>query len=348
MVFRRFRKKRPARGRYKRKYSRSSAASAIQKAFRRRRNKAKVFRSMKNYAVQKANRSPAEMVYKSFTIICPDQQLVQPHTAGPNGSRGLNCVSTTGDNTYKSCFEIGMFLRDANATNLLVPFSPEMVNYFDLFRQARIVHGSVSMLRYSDSMGDGQPSTGTPPTSSIGTTGQKQWCNYVQSVIDNGSFRNVNDLVKLTNASPATNIASISEDEYLANSNSRLTQMAWNNYKSFKQKIINPDKRSEWANQTFGIFNNATPPVAQYQLRTNAPWLDTNVLKNVASNGYASLNPNYQSVYALTRLPPLSVFGTAWPVNVETIAGVPQPSNTPIHKVLLSLCVAFRIPTTRT
>jgi len=323
---------------------RKKAASIIQKAFRRRRAKAKIGRAMKKFAVKKINRSTSEVLYKSYTIIAPDAMFisappVQYQGAGLTGADPLT-------NQYRNCFELGMFLKVPSDPNGLRIFSPELKNQLETFRQARVVHGSVTMLRFCDSNNDGNPATGTAPTSTIGFTGTKEWISYVSSVIDNGSFKDANNLQNLS-ISPVSNLASSNEDEYLSNSNARLTQMSHDSKKSFKTKILNATAQSEFAQQRYGIYNNATPPVQQLSLKCNSPWLDTKTLVAVGSNGFLAGNPNYANVYALTRLPPLSVYGQNFPVTTSTTAGNPVRTSTPLHKVLISICVAFRIPTTR-
>ncbi len=208
------------------------------------------------------------------------------------------------------------------------------------------MHGSVTMMRYCNSVNDGNPATTTPPSGSIGFTGTKEWISYVHSVIDNGSFKDANNLQSLS-VTPLLNLASTNEDEYLSNSNSRLTQMSHDNKKSFKTKILTAPARSEWAQQRYGIFNNASPPVQQVALKCNSPWLDTNVLIGVADNTYLAGNENYNNVRALSLLPPLSVYGTNFPVTYNTSGALPDSTSAPLHKVLLSICVAFRVPTTR-
>lgn len=339
------RKKRFFSRRPRRRYrSKASAASAIQKAFRRRRNKARVFKSIKNFAVKKVNRSPSEMKYKSFTILCPDSQFIDEAPIQYQDSGLVGADPAT--NQYRNCFQLGMFLRDTAEVNDTIIFSQELKNYLKLYRQARIVHGSVTMMRYCESVNDGNPSTGTPPTGSIGYTGTKEWISYVHSVIDNGSFKDANNLQALS-VPPLLNLASTNENEYLSNSNARLTQMSHDSKKSFKTKILPATTQSEWAAQRYGIFNNAAVPVQQVAYKCNAPWIDTNVLIGVADNTYLAGNENYNNVRALTMLPPLSVYGTNFPVTVSTAAALPVATSAPLHKVLLSICVAFRVPTTR-
>lgn len=329
------------RRRYKRRAG--TAATKIQAMFRRRRDRGRFHRALKRKAVVKFNRQSGEMVYKSFTIVCPDAMLVTPGTGTLAGS-GISCVDpVTGH--YSNVFELGMTIKDPSQPNGTKFFSKELAQYCGLFKQAKIVHGSVSMLRYNQGANDGNPSTGTPPTSSIGTTGSKNWICYVHSVIDSGAFKSAVELQKLS-VPPLTNIASTDADVYLANSNSRFRQLSWDTKKSLKTKVICPTSKEEWAQQRYPIFDNSTPPVPGIALRTNCPWLDTDTLLGVWNNGYAAGNGNYESIYALGRLPTLSVFGSNFPIAVVTAANLPRAVQYPIHKVLISITCAFRIPTT--
>lgn len=344
MPFRRKYRPRTKRRPYRRRYrSKASAASAIQKAFRRRRNKRRVFNRMKSYAVKKFNRSPSEIVYKSFTIVAPNEVLLNSGT-GVYLDSGIVCTNPL-NSTFAQCIEIGMLLKSPSAPNGVVAFSTELQNQLELFRQVRLVHGSCTLLRYQDSLSDGNAATPLV-LQSIGTNGTRPWITYLNSVVDTGAFKNVNNLVNLA-VPPSTNLASFNQNEYLANSNSRFTQVSWDSKKSIKTKVIRPQLQSEWAQQTFGIFDNSAPPVAQFQLKTTQPWIDTNIVENCMKNNYLASNPNYQSIYALGRLPPISYFGQNFPNRVENVAGLPTSLQTPLFKVLLSITCAFRIPTTR-
>lgn len=335
--------KRKFNPRYKRrKYSRSSAASAIQRLVRMRRARARLGRSKKRYAIRKINRSRQEMVFKNFTIVAPDSFLVNPQT--PVG--GLGHVCTDGAGNITECIELGMILKDATAPNGTAIFSPELQNYLELYKQCKIVHGSVSLMKYCQGLGDGQASTGTPPTSSIGIAGSKHWVSYLHSAVDTGQFRAVDQLQDL-GVPAASNIASIIPNEYLCNSNARFKQLSWDAKKSVKTKVLCARPRDEWSQQYYGVFSAAVPPVAQSQLRCNCPWIDTKEIENVAKNLLPAAHPNYKSLYALTRLPPVSFFGTGFPLRVQTTAGIPANVSVPLFKALISITVAFRVPTLR-
>lgn len=332
-----------------RRNRKKKAASVIQKAFRRRRDRQRVKSALKAKAVLSFNRSDKEMMYKSFTIVCPDYMLLNPASTYPNG--GIACADTT-SLAYTGNYELGALLKNPSAPNGVSIFSQELLNMCELYRQVRIVHGSVTLLKFSDGTGDGNSPAGvaTPPgalsASSIGITGTKDWVSYMHSIVDGGSYRNVNDQLNIS-IPPATNISSVNTDEYLANSNSRMAQLSWDTKKSIKLKVIGQPKNSEWAQQYFGFYNNGTPPVAQFQLRTNQAWLDTNILENVAKNQYAVANPNYQSAYAIMRLPQISHYGSPFPTRLRSVGGVASSVQFPVHKVLISICCAFRVPTTR-
>lgn len=324
------------------RYNRTSAATAIQNIVRQRRARATLARKRKAYSIKRFNRQSSEMMYKSFTIVCPDYCLVTPGT-GTLADGGISCVDPV-TATYTNVFELGMSLKNPSATNGVSVFSPELQSYCDLYKQVKVVHGSVTMLKYNQGTNDGNPSTGTVPTSSIGTTGTKQWVSYLHSVIDSGAFKQATSLQNLA-IPPLSNLATSSPNEYLSNSNSRLHQLSWDNKKSIKTKIICPSPKEEWSQQRYPIYDNSTPPVPGIALRTNCPWLDTSTLQGVWNNGFLPGNGNYASMYALGRLPTLSFFGNKFPTTVITSAGVPRAVQYPVHKVLLSITCAFRIPT---
>lgn len=326
------------RGRY------SRAASTIQRLVRSRRARKSLAMRRKNYSIKKFNRQSSETVYKSFTILCPDYLIINPGT-GVYANSGLACTDTT-NSTYQQCFELGMLLKDPGATNGVSTFSTEMSNYLELFKQCRIVHGSASLLKWSDGDGDGTPITLAAGASSIGRQGNKNWVSYIHSVIDTGAFKAIDQLQDLA-VPPSSNIASVNPNDYFANSNSRFKQLSWDSKKSIKTKVLAPTRREEWAAQYYGFFNTATPPAAVSQLRCNSPWVDTSWVENCIKNNYPAGHPNYKSCYALTRLPPVSFLGTNFPSRTVATAGLPVTAQTPIHKCLVSICVAFRIPTVR-
>lgn len=327
----------PSRKRAKR----SSAATAIQRLVRMRQARQTLYKRRQRHSIRRFNRQSDEMVYKSFTIVCPDSMLITPGP-GTLAGAGISCADPVTGN-YVNVFELGMTLKDPAQTNGTKVFSRELQNYCELYKQCKIVHGSVSLLKYNDGTNDGNPSTGTPPTSSIGTVGAKNWVSYIHSVVDSGAFKSAVNLQNLA-IPPLSNIATTAPDEYFANSNSRFHQLAWDVKKSVKTKIICPSPKEEWSQQRYPIYDNSTPPVAGIALRTNCPWLDTSTLTNVWNNGYLPGNPNYASIYALGRLPTLSFYGTKFPIRVVTAAGVPRAVAYPIHKVLISITCAFRIP----
>lgn len=339
--------------RAKKNYSRfrkRKAASKIQKFLRRRRTRNRIKATLKNYSTKKFNRNSSEIIYKSFTILCPDNLIINPgYAAGGLSGKGLACTDTS-NSEFRQCFELGILVKSAAAANGVEIFSDELLNYLALYNQCRIVHGSVTMLKYSAGLSDGNPSTGTPPTSSIGTTGEKNWVNYLHSVIDTGGYHNVNGLLDLS-VTANTNVASLSPDKYFANSNTRFQQVSWDVKKSLKTKIIAPQSKSEWAQQRVTQYTEAGPPPALPQpiltLNTNQPWVDTRFFQNCHNNQFTYATQNYQTGYSLGRLPPLSYYGNGFPTRVATTGVIPTPVQVPLFKVLLSITVAFRIPTPR-
>jgi len=326
-------------------YHRGRAAGVIQRAFRRRRNRRRVYNVLKRRAVLRFNRSSKEMVFKSFTIEIPDSMLI---TQPPGDLVGRGIVSAE-QRVLKECIEIGAILKDPAAPNLTEAFSQEFTNYLELYKQVRVVHGSISLMKFSPGLGDGTSATGTPPTSSVGYQGDPKWVAYAHSVIDTGAFKDVSSLQNL-NIQPSANVASTVINEYFSNSNARLTQLSWDNKKSVKTKIICPTKKEEWSQQYYGIFSAAVPPVAGVQLRTNCPWLDTGVVEAVAKNTLPAGHPNYLSVYALMRLPPYTIFGNTFPQRVRYDGGAAPPVVplvTPLFKGVISITCAFRVPTLR-
>lgn len=346
MPYRRKYRPRYRRRRYRR---RRGAASVIQRAFRRRRVKNRMYRSKKRFAVRKFNHARAEMTTKSFTIVCPDQQLLSVRAGLLN--QGISCTDTGADE-YSNCIRFGLFLRDTTQANDVAIFSDEVKNYLELYKQVRILHGSVTLLKYSNGIVDGNtPSSNpTPPgpnaNNSIGGSGNKTWVSYMHSVVDNGQFKATSDLQNLQ-IQPSSLIATQNPDEYFANSNAKFQQLSWDNKKSCHFKIIKPSKNSDWLSQPFGLFDNSLPPKSVGNYFTDFPWLPTRQVENVSKNLYAATNPNYQSVFALGMLPPLSTYGTSFPGIYNSVGGLQTPVPCPIHKVLLSITLQFRTPTTR-
>lgn len=338
---------------YKKNYSRHrrrKASSTIQKFLRSRRRRQRIKSTLKNYSTKKFNRNSSEVIYKSFTILCPDDLLINPGAAaGGLSGKGIACTDYS-NSEFRQCFELGVLIKSSTAANGVAIFSKELLNYLELYKQCRIVHGSVTMLKYSAGLSDGNPATGTPPAASIGTTGDKNWVNYLHSVIDTGGYKQVNNLLKIS--IPAnTNVASLLPDEYFANSNTRFQQVSWDTKKSLKTKIIAPVSKSEWSQQRVTQYTEAGPPpvlpAPELTLNTNQPWVDTKFFENCHYNGYTFAVENYQTGYSLGRLPPLSYYGNGFPTRVATNGAIPTPVQTPLFKVLLSITVAFRIPTQR-
>lgn len=334
---------------YRKQYtkgSKSRAATSIQALVRSRQARATLARQSKRASIKRFNRKSSEVIYKSFTVVCPDEVLINPYTANPN--QGLLC-SDPATAEYKANFQFGMFYKNPSALGLCTMLSPEMQNMLELYKQCRVVHGSISMMRYSDGVGDGLTPAGAGAgplvNSSIGITGDKDWIGYLHSTIDTGAYKNVQDLQNLS-IPPNTLIASFNPNEYLSNSNSRLHQVSWDNRKSIKTKVLLPTSKSEWAQQRVTLYDlPGTTPIVQ--LRTNGPWVDTNIVEGVAKGTYPVGHTNYQSVYSLTTLPAVTFYGTGFPSRVRSVAGTSTPVLTPIHKVLLSCTVAFRVPTLR-
>lgn len=328
-----------------------TAATKIQNFFRNRRARNAVHKAIVDRAVKISNRSSEEIMYKSYTIVCPDYINLNPSTKYP--SSGIACTDAPSAQ-FVGCYELGMCLKNPASVNGVSAFSQEMLNTLELYRECKIVSGSVSLLKYSAGMGDGQPpgnpsvATPVPPLaySSIGVTGPKDWVTYIHGVIDRGQFKAVDGLQNLS-IPPSTNIASTNADDYFANSNSMFKQISWDTKKSVKQKIIKPLPTDPWSQQYYSLYNNNTPPTAEVQLRCNSPWIRTNVVEAVLKNQYAAGNLNYHSVYALTRLPPWSVYGSAMPIRVYSVGGDSANIEVPLFKVLLSITVAYRVPTSR-
>lgn len=346
MPFRR--KYRPRRfHRYRRKRSRFTAASTIQRAFRRRRFKNKMYRAKKRYAVRKFNFQKAETVVKSFTIVCPDSIMLQP----PLNYTGSGILTTNpGNGTYSNVFRLGILLRDTSATNDVKIFSNELKNYLELYRQVQIMHGSVTMLRWNNgSVNDGNTPSGAGAgpdiNNSIGRTGSKRWIGYVHSAIDNGQKKN-NNIIQNLSSTPAECLYSTIPDEYLANSNSKFQQVSWDNKKSLKYKIIAPQSKSPWSQQLYTMID--TTGTSSGSWRANQPFLDTIDVENAANNTFVpAQSANYATVYALGLLPPLSVYGTRFPTVETSVGGVKSLYTAPIHKCLISITCRFRNPTTR-
>lgn len=332
------------------RHRRRKAATTLQKFLRRRRRRQHIKKTLTNYSTKKFNRNASEIIYKSFTILCPDDLIINPGAAsGGLSGKGLACTDTS-NSEFRQCFELGILIKSSTAANGVSIFSKELLNYLELYKQCRIVHGSVTMLKYSAGLSDGNPSTGTPPTASIGTTGEKNWVNYLHSVIDTGGYKQVNNLLNLT--IPAnTNVASLLPDEYFANSNTRFQQVSWDTKKSLKTKIIAPVAKSEWSQQRVTQYTDVGPPpilpVAELTLNTNQPWVDTKFFEACHNNSFNYATANYQTGYSLGRLPPLSYYGNGFPTRVSTDGAIPSPLQVPLFKVLLSITVAFRIPTQR-
>lgn len=322
------------------------AATAIQRMVRARQARARLAKRRKAYSIRRFNRKSAETVYKSFTIVCPDEMLIESYTSQPN--QGIACANPA-TAEYKQQFQFGMFYRNPSTTGGIAILSPSLQNYLELYKQCRIVHGSVSLMRFSDGSGDGSTAqaAGTAPlaTSSIGKQGDKDYITYMWSTIDTGSFKNCNNLTDIS-IPPLTNLASANPDEYLENANSRMHQISWNNRKTVKTKILNPGPKTEWAQQRVTVYDTpGTTPVLT--LRTNSPWVDTNVVEACARQNYPAGHPNYQSIHSLTSLPSLSFYGSGFPTGYKSVAGVPTETQIGIHKCLISICVAFRVPTLR-
>ena len=342
-----YRKRWRPRRRYKRKYSRYSAASAIQKAFRRRRAKRRVFKAKKNFAVKKFNFQKAETLVKSFTIVCPDSIMLQP----PLGYTGHGiCTTNPGTAVYSNVFRLGILLRDSSLPNDVKIFSNELKNYLELYQQIQIMHGSVTMLRWNDgSINDGNtPSgagTGPHVNSSIGRTGSKRWIGYVHSAIDSGQ-RHANNIIQNLSSTPAECLFSTKPDEYLANANSKFQQVSWDNKKSLKFKIIKPPKSSGWSQQLYTMTD--TTGTASGTWRAEQPYIDTADIEKATNGTFTTAqNANYKVCYALGLLPPLSVYGTKFPIVTTSVGGVTSLYTAPIHKALVSITCRFRNPTTR-
>lgn len=326
---------------------RPRAASMIQRVWRRKRLKNRMFRSKKRYAVRKFNFQKSETVVKSFTIICPDSIMLQP----PLGYTGSGILTTNpGNGTYANCFRLGLLLRDISIPTGLKFFSSEFKNYLELFRQVQIIHGSVSMLRWNNgSVNDGNPpaaaGAGPDVNNSIGRVGSKRWIGYVHSAIDSGQKKN-NNIIQNLSATPAECLYSTIPDEYLANSNSKFQQVSWDNKKSLKFKIIGADKKSSWANQLYTMYD--TTGTGSGTWISNQPYIDTIDVENAGNGTFLpAQSANYGTVYALGLLPPLSVYGTRFPVVETSVGGVKSLYTAPIHKCLVSITCRFRNPTTR-
>lgn len=323
---------------------RATAARTIQTYVRRRNARRKIYQLNKSKAIRKFNRSTGEIKFKSFTIVCPDFCLTNPGTGLQSGLGVVQSDILNGK--YTECIELGFFLKSPAATGGSEIFSDELKNYCKLYKQIKIVHGSVTLLKYSTSTGDGSAATSTPPSTSIGVQGSKNYCTYLHSVIDTGQFKNVLDMVNLAVA-PLQNLASQNEDEYLTNSNARLTQVSWDTKKSIKTKIIRPTKREEWSQQYQKIYDTAGTAVL-VNLKMNQPWVDTKYVTQLTDTPLPPpTHPNYQSLYALGRLPPVSFYGDGFPVSLYTSGGIPAQRGVNLHKVLLSITCAFRVPTNR-
>lgn len=346
----------------KKRRRKQRAARTVQRVFRQYRARKSLGRAIKSRAITRFNYTPQASKVKTFTILCPDTLLNDPGT-GSYAGQGLWCVkgnSTVGE--LLNVFELGMFRKTIGTAPGMAIFSPELRNYLDLYKYAKIVSASVSCMPYRDNL----CTTVYGPVPSTITTNTfsspLNYCSYLQSVIDTGQWK---DIVNLQDpAEPiASNLASTNPDDYFASKSSRLHQVSYDNLKSLKTKIMPPHPSSNWAQQRYSWTeaSAAAPliPIKHGTYRCTQPWLDTTVLKGVADGTLSSVAPPpatnipeypsiYASTYALTRMPPVSFYGKGFPQRFEAVNPTgPIILQTPIFKCIVSVTVAFKSPTIR-
>lgn len=345
MPFHRSYRGRRGKRRHRRKYSNSHASSAtkIQRRWRQRRKaRSQIHRSMTRYAARKMNYRQGKILYKTFTILLPDYMITTPSVDYPN--QGIVCASNAG--LLTEVFECGPFLKDPGAVNGVSPICNRFTRYLTLYKQFRTVRAKISLLKYAGKQNDQAYPVQTAAGSYFGT---HQYVNQVYSIVDTGSSQRpiiaptgTPSLTDLTTP-PATNLYSDKPDDYFAISNASFKQIAWDKHKSMKYHILKPSRLTEWSQQRLVLLNPTGIPITNNRLST--PWIDSRLGTQVATDTVAApANANYANMYALTRMPPLSLYGSGFPVRVETIGASLRPVEFPLFKVIMSVTVAFRVP----
>lgn len=340
---------------------RNKSARTIQRVFRNYRARKSLGRAIKSRAISRFNYTPQANKVKTFTILCPDGLLNDPGT-GSYAGQGLWCTkgnSTQGE--LLNVFELGMFRKVTTNPGIAI-WSPELLNMFQLYKYAKIVSASVSCMPYRDNLST--TVYGPAPTTITTNTFSSplNYCSYLQSVIDTGQFKNIDDLQNYA-TSIASNVASTNPDDYFASKSSRLHQVSYDNKKSLKTKIMQPTLSTNWSQQRFvwASAEAATPlqPIKHGTYRCTQPWLDTSILTKVANGTVNPVAPPaasniqpypniYASTYALTRMPPVSFYGKGFPQRYQALANQgPTILQTPIFKCIVSITVAFKTPTIR-
>lgn len=344
MPFRRSSRRRGHRRKFRNNRTRyDSSATKIQRRWRHRRKaRSQIHRSMTRYAARKMNYRQGKILYKTFTILLPDYMISNPSVDYPN--QGIVCASNQG--LLGEVFECGPFLKNPGAPNLVSPICNRFEKYMTLYKQFRTVRAKISLLKYSGKQNDQAYPVQTAAGSYFGT---HQYVNQVYSIIDTGSSQRpiiappgTPSLTDLTVA-PATNLYSDDPDDYFAIPNASFKQVAWDKHKAMKYHILKPSKLTEWSQQRLALLNSTGILISNNRLST--PWIDTTLGIQVASNTVAApAVSNYGNMYALTRMPPLSLYGSGFPIRVETIGGSLRPVPFPLFKVIMSVTVAFRVP----
>lgn len=326
--------------RRRRRSRRYSSARTVQRAWRRKRKaKSIIKRSVSNYAAKKLNYKQGKIKYKTFTMTLPDYMITHPSIDYPN--QGIVCSGA--DGLLTECFELGAIFKSPNATNGTEGCCSRFEKYLQLFQQVRMVRAKITLLHYAGKQGDQAYPVQTAAGSYFGT---HQYCNQVYATVDNGQSKKkilgANSLTAL-NLAPATNIYSLDADTYLAIPNSSFKQISWQKEKALKYHVMKPSRLTEWNQQRLGLVDALSNPSSTYRL--NLPWIDSTIVTGVTSNTWPTGSPNYQNVYSLMRMPPLSLFGAGFPIRVETLNGAVTTVEFPLFKALISITCAFRVPT---
>lgn len=322
-----------------RRYSRGSAATKIQRRWRvRRKARSMIGRSIRRSAAKKLNYKRGSIVYKTFTLTMPDYMITHPSIDYPN--QGIICSGGAG--ILNEVFELGSIFKSPNATNGVEACCSRFEKYCQLFKQTRMVRAKLTLLHYAGKQGDQAYPAQTAAGSYFGT---HQYVNQIHGIIDTGSSnRKILGTGSLTDLAlaPLSNLYSSTPDTYLAIPNSSLKQISWDKHKGLKYDILKPGRLTEWNQQRVGLVDAMSNPTGTQRL--NLPWLDTRLVTGVTSGTWPAGNPNYQNVYSLMRLPPLSLYGSGFPIRVETLNGAVTTVEFPLFKALISITCAFRVP----
>lgn len=376
MVFRRRNFRRKFKKRFPRKRSAMSSILKRKRAFSRIR-KSKISRG-----IRQANYVSRASTMRSFTRLIPDSVLKAPNGV-PVGSGVADAgFIGTGDHTllaYQQVLEtlqIGALHRDGSEPGNCSIFSEELLNELQLWSEAKTISVKYTLIPVYRPLNDenliaNQPTNPVLPAGATFRPGRIKKRRVWMSAIDIGVFNNSpqslqtlfdpNSGALLTPEAipPAYPARPTFFNEGLASNRARIHVYDTDNPKTEKFTVLMPNNtKSVYANQRYKILNQTGTEVSTTQ--KVGSWIDTDYIiaasnsvflaaqtKLTASGGGAGLVSNpYNSVYAITSTPPLTLYMSNLAEQHYITGGATTPmvenACVPYFKCIVTLKMAFR------